>query len=409
MEPIQRSIKLALASLLIITMLALGGLVATTADGGISTLISAANTAAQQITASNAVQVNNPTGQTTATATTTTTTQQAQPAQQPQNGVLDARYAGRVAGPAVVTVVNTMQQTTGRGRFGGQGQAPEALGSGVIIDTQGYIVTNQHVVDNQQSLSVIFADGTQVPATLVGEDAYSDLAVIKVDAKVPAVAQFGDSDKLEAGQPVVAIGTALGDYKNTVTAGVVSGLHRRLDDGDTSTQDLIQTDAAINHGNSGGPLLDLEGNVIGINTAVVRSTGMMGDVAEGLGFAIPSNTVKTVTQQLIKTGSISHPYIGVTYQVITPQIAAQYNLSRQQGIYVSDVAAGSPAERAGIQPNSIITRIDGVTLGTGNNSTLVSILGKHKVGDSVKVTLLAPGATTEKDVTVVLGERPSGQ
>src|SRR5205823_1155295 len=189
----------------------------------------------------------------------------------------------RVAGPAVVTVVNTMQQATGRGRFGsgGQGQAPEALGSGVIIDNQGDIVTNQHVVASQQSLSVIFADGTQVPATLVGQDAYSDLAVIKVDAKVPAVAQFGDSDNLEPGQPVVAIGTALGDYKNTVTAGVVSGLHRRLSDGDTSTQDLIQTDAAINHGNSGGPLLDLDGNVVGRNPVVVSSTGMTGEDVDG--------------------------------------------------------------------------------------------------------------------------------
>jgi 2-alkenal reductase len=403
----ERTLRIGFASLLLIVMLALGGLVVASgaADGGIGTLVSATRTAAVKAPANDAVEVKDNITSTAPSATA----QQAAPAQQ-QNGVIDARYADRKAGPAVVTVVNTMQQTsTGRGRFGGQGQAQEALGSGVIIDNQGNIVTNQHVVANQQSLSVIFADGTQVAATLVGADAYSDLAVIKVNAKVPAVAQFGDSDKLEPGQPVVAIGTALGDFKNTVTAGVVSALHRQLDDGSTSTQDLVQTDAAINHGNSGGPLLDLDGNVIGINTAVVRSSGMMGDVAEGLGFAIPSNTVKTVTAQLMQSGTISRPYLGVTYQAITPQVATDNNLPRQQGVYVSDVAAGSPAAKAGIQPNSIITRIDGVAISADGNSTLAALLSKHKVGDSVKLTVLGPGATTEKEVTVVLGARPAGQ
>jgi 2-alkenal reductase len=402
-----RSIKIGLASLLMVVMLALGGLavVKGAADGGISALVTAANTSTQSITPSSAVEVKNP----TATAPSTTA-QQVAPAPQ-GSGVLDARTADKVAGPAVVTVVNNMQATTGGGRFGvpGSGQSGQALGSGVIIDSQGDIVTNQHVIANQQSLFVIFADGTQVPATLVGQDAFSDLAVIKVSAKVPGVAQFGDSDKLEPGQPVVAIGTALGDYKNTVTAGIVSALHRQLGDGGTSTQDLIQTDAAINHGNSGGPLLDLNGNVIGINTAVVRSTGTSGDIAEGLGFAIPSNTVKTVTSQLIKSGSISRPYLGITYQVITPDVATANQLPRQQGVYVTDVTTGGPAAKAGIVPNSIITKIDGTTITTDSNSTLAGILSKHKVGDSVKLTVLAPNAVSEKDITVVLGVRPSGQ
>ena len=172
-----------------------------------------------------------------------------------------------------MTVVNKMQAQSARGvPLGMSATPPEALGSGVIIDNQGRIITNNHVVENQQSLEVIFADGTRAPATLVGTDAFSDLAVIKVEGKVPAVAQLGDSDKLEAGQPVVAIGSALGDFRNTVTAGVVSALHRDLvGDGVNSTvRDLIQTDAAINHGNSGGPLIDTSGHVIGINTAVVR-------------------------------------------------------------------------------------------------------------------------------------------
>jgi 2-alkenal reductase len=335
--------------------------------------------------------------------------QQTAPAQQ-QNGIVDATYAAKVAGPAVVTVVNTMRQGTGGGgRFGLGGQSPEALGSGVIIDNQGDIITNQHVVADQQSLQVIFADGTTVPATLVGQDAYSDIAVIKVSGKVPGVAQFGDSNKLEPGQPVVAIGTALGEYKNTVTEGIVSALHRQLGDGSTSTQDLIQTDAAINHGNSGGPLLDLSGNVIGINTAVVRDSSITGDVAEGLGFAIPSNTARSVANQLMQNGSVSHPYLGITYEIITPQVASDNNLPRQQGVFVTNVASGSPADKAGIKANSIITSFDGTAITGTDNTQLIQLLSNHKVGDSVTLKVIGPGSNAEKDVTVVLGNRPSGQ
>lgn len=405
MEHLERTIKIGLASLLLAMLMALGGLavVATTGTGVVTALLPGTQIAAQQVAAVKSTE------QAVATPTQQPATNQ-QSAQAQPNAVLDARGVVRKAGPAVVTVVNTMQATTG-GRFGGRGQAvpSQALGSGVIISSDGYIVTNQHVVDGQQSLEVIFADGTKVPATLVGQDAYTDLAVIKVDAKVPAVAQLGNSDALEAGQPVVAIGTALGDYTNTVTEGIVSGLHRQIADGGTSTQDLIQTDAAINHGNSGGPLLDMDGNVIGINTAVVRSTGTMGDVAEGLGFAIPSNTVKTVVDQLMKNGSINHPYLGITYQPITPQVASQYNLSSQQGIYVTSVADGSPAQQADLVADSIITKVDGVDLGSTGSASLPNLLSQHKVGDSVKLTVIPPNSTTTKEITVVLGARPSGQ
>ncbi|MEO8288369.1 MAG: trypsin-like peptidase domain-containing protein [Chloroflexota bacterium] len=410
MERTTRTMKAGLAALLVVMILTLGGMAVTSPATytNLLMLVSLANATAnaQKVAVNTVPQVDN------SSATAQTNAAQQVPAQQ-QSRVVDARDAVRVAGPAVVTVVNTMQQaTTGRGRFGGQGQgqaAPEALGSGVIIDNQGHIVTNQHVIDNQQSLQVIFADGTQVPATLVGQDAYSDLAVIKVDAKVPAVAKFGDSDKLEPGQPVVAIGTALGTYNNTVTEGIISAMHRALGDGGTSTQDLIQTDAAINHGNSGGPLLDLNGNVIGINTAVVRDSGITGDVAEGLGFAIPSNTAKRIAAQLLQSGSVSHPYLGITYQLITPQIATENNLSRQEGIFVTDVATGSPADKAGLQANSIITRFEGTDLSNATDSTLAQLLSTHKVGDSVKVTVIAPGSTAEKEITIVLGERPTGQ
>ncbi|HKP51731.1 MAG TPA: trypsin-like peptidase domain-containing protein [Chloroflexia bacterium] len=291
MKPIERKINIGLATGLLIMLLTFGGMTVANngITGGVATVLSPVQVALQQVATGNTLATTTGTG-TLDTQITSAVTGQA------EQGVIDARYAVHQAGSAVVTVVNTMQVAT-RGRSG-QTRTAEALGSGVIIDSRGYIVTNQHVVANQQSLQVIFADGTKVNATLVGEDASMDIAVLKVEAKVPAVAQLGDSDKLELGQPVVAIGTALGDFANTVTVGIVSGLHRQLDDASTSIQDLVQTDAAINHGNSGGPLLDLNGNVIGINTAVVRNDGTMGSVAEGLGFAIPSNTVKTVIERL---------------------------------------------------------------------------------------------------------------
>jgi 2-alkenal reductase len=323
-----------------------------------------------------------------------------------QVGIVDARTAVRKTGPAVVTVVNTLDAATGSG--GSFGQSPEARGSGVIIDNQGHIVTNNHVVEGQQALEVIFSDGQKSAATLVGTDPFSDLAIVRVDSAVPAVAQFGNSDSLEAGQPVVAIGSALGDFANTVTVGVVSALHRNLEDaGSPAMQNLIQTDAAINHGNSGGPLLDITGNVIGINVAVVRGGNLTGDVAEGLGFAIPSNTAREVADQIINKGGVQRPYIGISYQPINAQLAAYYNLSRDSGLLVTDVAQGSPADKAGVTPNSIITRFDGKDLSGGDS--LLELLLKHKVGDTIKLTVLPEGSDTEEEISVTLAQRPTGR
>ena len=322
-----------------------------------------------------------------------------QPATQP-SGVLDARVAVRETGPAVVTVVN---QLSTRQSFGG---SPQATGSGVIVDNRGYIVTNNHVVENQRSLEVIFSDGQKAPAKLIGTDPFTDLAVVKVDVAVPAVAQYADSDALEVGQPAIAIGSALGDFQNTVTVGVVSALHRDLDDSSsTALQNLIQTDAAINHGNSGGPLLDVAGKVIGINVAVVRGSGFTGDTAEGLGFAIPSNTAREISRQIIDKGSVERPYIGISYQMITPQVAAYYDLKRESGIIVSEVQPGSPAAKAGIEANTIITKFDGVELNQDNS--LVEQLLKHKVGDTVKLTIVPPNTDTEREVSVTLSARPA--
>ena len=385
-----KTAKLVIASLLLVTLLALGGL-SIIGGSGVGPL-AGLQTASQTTQATGAQSTDsNPTPR-------TISDNQAPPA---QVGIIDARTAVRKTGPAVVTVINQMQDSG----FGGA----SASGSGVIVDSEGYVVTNNHVVENQQSLEVIFSDGTKSSATLVGTDPFSDLAVIKVDAEVPAVAEFGDSDALEPGQPVVAIGSALGDFANTVTAGVVSALHRDLDDagGSPAMQNLIQTDAAINHGNSGGPLLDITGKVIGINVAVVRGSGFSGDVAEGLGFAIPSNTAREVVNQLIDNGAVERPYIGISYQLINPQIAAYYDLSRDSGLYVTDVQPGSPAEDAGLTQGTIIVKFDGTDV-TGSTS-LLELLMKHKVGETITLTIIPAGSDTEQDVSLTLAKRPTGR
>jgi 2-alkenal reductase len=396
-----KTAKLFLASLLVAMLLALGGL-SVAGPSGLASFFASAGTALQAAQASPAVAL----GSTQAPNDTALGNQNSQNA---QSAVADARTAVHVAGPAVVTVVNTLSTQSG-GNFGRRfgGTAPQASGSGVIIDSKGYILTNNHVVEGQQSIQVIFSNGTKTTATLVGTDPYSDLAVLKVDGAVPGVAQFGNSDALEVGQPVVAIGSALGDYQNTVTEGIVSGLHRSVQDANApSLQDLIQTDAAINHGNSGGPLLDLTGKVVGINTAVVRGDASTGDIAEGLGFAIPAKTAQQVANQIMSKGSVERPYIGISYQPIDAQVAAYYNLSRDTGLLITDVQKDSPADKAGITANSIMTRFDGTDL--SGTSSLLELLMKHKIGDTVKVTIVPANSQTEKEVSITLAPRPAGQ
>lgn len=394
---IGRVARAGLASVLLVLLLVLGGL---SVSGVASNLrIAGQSTASGDAPAAQVQPASNQANTPAQTDKAVLAPEQQVPV---QGGVLDARAAARKTGPAVVTVVNYLDTTSQQGAFGA---APQASGSGVIIDSRGYIVTNNHVVENQRSLEVIFSDGEKAPATLVGADPFSDLAVLKVDATMPAVASWGDSDSLEPGQPVVAIGSALGDYQNSVTAGVVSQVHRDIKDADsTALRDLIQTDAAINHGNSGGPLLDIEGNVIGINVAVVRNSGLTGDIAEGLGFAIPSNTAKQVAEQIITNGGVSRPFIGITYQMINERLAGEENLPRDYGVLISQVSPGSPAEQAGITPGSIITKFEGVELNEDN--TLMELLMQHKVGDTVTLTILEEGASDEKDVQVTLASRP---
>lgn len=312
-------------------------------------------------------------------------------------------------GPAVVTVVSDMGGPTDGSLFG---MPPvEALGSGVIVDPRGYVVTNNHVVADGHNYRVILSDGTKVPARLVGRDDYTDLAVLQINGPVPAVAVLGDSSRILPGEPVIAIGSALGDFRNTVTEGVVSAVGRSLDSSAPGLTDLVQTDAAINRGNSGGPLVDANGQVIAINTAVVRGAGFDGllsgnnDVAEGLGFAIPSNTVRQVVDQIIENGVVTHPYLGVVFEAVTPGVAAYYDLGVKQGALITRVASNSPAQQAGLQPGDVITKVgdQDVTDQTG----LAALLGQHQVNEQVTLTVNRDGR--ERSVTVQLAQRPAAQ
>jgi len=299
--------------------------------------------------------------------------------------------------PTVVTVVGTIPgQTTFFGNTGDQ----MVSGSGFFITDQGYILTNNHVVEGTKEVSIVLSDGSEQKATIVGTDPYSDIAVLKTGGKVPAVAALGNSDVLNPGESVIAIGSPLGNFKNTVTVGVVSATGRSIDTGNGyQIEDLIQTDAAINHGNSGGPLVNLAGEVIGINTLIVRNTGS-GDVAEGLGFAIPVNTAQAVAQQIIQKGYFARPYLGISFQPINPDIALRYNLPSQWGVYVTRVSSGGPASQAGIQEGDIITKVGDVTL--DETHSYVNTLFTFKPGDQINLEVVR--GSDHVKVRVTLGE-----
>lgn len=300
-------------------------------------------------------------------------------------------------GPAVVTVVGTVPgQMTIFGMTGDQ----TVSGTGFFITSDGYIITNNHVVEGTREVGIVLSDGSRQTATIVGTDQYSDIAVLKTDGNVPAVVTLGNSDKMDPGESVIAIGSPLGDFKNTVTVGVVSATGRSIDTGNGYTiENLIQTDAAINHGNSGGPLMNLAGEVIGVNTLVVRST-QGGDVAEGLGFAIPINTAQAIAEQIIEQGYFARPYMGISFQPINPAIAERYNLPVQWGAYVTRVEGSSPAAQAGLQENDIITRIGDIAI--DETHSYVNSLFEYQPGDTIPLVIVRNGEETQLQIT--LGE-----
>ena len=278
--------------------------------------------------------------------------------------------------PAVVTVLNL--DATG----GEQGS-----GSGIIIAPDNYVITNNHVVDAAQQLAIVLSDGTTQSATLVGRDQYADVAVLRTTDSLPGGAQFGDSDTLQPGQTLIAIGSPLGNFKNTVTVGVLSATGRRLDTGDGFyMDDLLQTDAAINPGNSGGPLLDLEGRVMGLNTAIVRGNGLGQTVAEGLGFAVASNTVRAISEQLIQRGRVIRPFFAARWEPVSAYMVWRYNLPVNWGVLITYVAPGANAAVAGLLPGDIIISIDGVDLNAEN--PFINVLLNYRPGDQLQLDIV---------------------
>lgn len=310
-------------------------------------------------------------------------------------------------GPSVVTVSATVpaRPVIQFSPFGGlsegtQEGTPQDIGSGFIVSSDGLIVTNKHVVsDTSLTYKVSTSDGKSYDVKQISRDPNNDIAILKIDTTGLKPVELGDSSKLQVGQFVIAIGTALGEFRNTVTTGVVSGLGRGIDAGGDFTgyverlDNVIQTDAAINPGNSGGPLLNSAGQVIGINVAVAQG-------ANNVAFSIPINTVKDALNSFKANGKFpAKAYLGVEYQMLTQQSALLNNVP--QGAYVVSVVSGSPAEKAGIQSGDIIFKVDGNNL-TDAGGGLAKIVAGKKVGDSLKLSVWTNG--NQKDVTVVLSE-----
>ncbi|MBI4281118.1 trypsin-like peptidase domain-containing protein [Candidatus Uhrbacteria bacterium] len=280
-------------------------------------------------------------------------------------------------------------------------------GTGFFVSADGYVVTNRHVVEDEQAFyTVITADGKELEAKVLDRDPVNDLAVLDVEGDDFPTIAFGESDELRIGQRVIAIGYALGRFKNTVSVGVVSGLGRDIQASGgpggmvEALEDLIQTDAAINPGNSGGPLIDLHGRVIGVNVAVAQGS-------QNIGFAIPVNAVKPVIESVRRYGRIIRPQLGVRYQLITPELAQQENLPVTYGAWLKEsaeggeaVIKGSPAESAGLKPGDIILEIDGTRI--DQDHTLASLIIQHQVGDTLRLKVRRDGQ--ELELPAVLAE-----
>lgn len=303
-------------------------------------------------------------------------------------GLTIAEIAKKVS-PAVVGV-STKSTVSSSSNFFGGSQEEDGMGSGIIFNNDGYILTNYHVISGAQQITVILSNKKEVPAKVVNYDSAMDLAVIKLNQKVtlPGVAELGNSGSLQVGDQVVAIGNPLGkEFLGSVTSGIVSALNRQVQVDSSTTETFIQTDAAINPGNSGGPLVNSLGQVIGINSAKIGSTGV-----EGIGFAIPIDLVKP------KISSLSKPILmlGITCSDISSSDAQQNNVP--QGVAVIQVNPSSPAEKAGLQANDIITKFDGKSIKTTDE--LNSIKASHKAGDKINIQVYRNGSTESLTLTL---------
>ncbi len=302
---------------------------------------------------------------------------------------------------SVVSIVTSTKTTD----FFGKSYSSAAAGTGIIVSSDGYILTNKHVISGASTVTVVLDDGTTYEnVNIVATDPLNDVAFLKIEnVSDLTAATLGDSKTIAVGQQVIAIGNALGEYQNTVTSGIVSGTGRSVvasDGSGTTTEtlsDMIQTDAAINSGNSGGPLVNAAGEVIGINTATSTS-------AENMGFAIPISSVKGMLAQLTETGSAKRTYLGVYVTEITAEIAKNYNLPVSEGAYIysssnySAIVSGSPAAKAGLRDKDIVTKVNGVSVGAAGS--LTNLIGEYKPGDTVQLTVVRDGKEIAVNVTL---------
>ena len=307
--------------------------------------------------------------------------------------------AAKKVSPAVVKIATRQEELVFSFFFRPIIQEREGLGSGVIIDASGHILTNYHVIKNVTEIVVVLADGRQFPGSVVGVDPYTDIAVVKIEGEGLPVAELGNSDQIVIGEPVVAIGNPYG-FDHTVTAGVVSALNRSISTDERDgvvLENLIQTDAPINPGNSGGALVTTDGKVVGINTAIIQG-------AQGIGFAIPINVARNVANEIIQYGKVKRPYLGVSEVVVVSRdIALRYGLAVDSGIYVSSVVRGSPADRAGLGRGDIIIAINGAQVATADDVRRCVL--KSSIGDKMTFTVVGTNRR-QRDVVVTLGEMP---
>jgi len=341
-----------------------------------------------------------------------------------------AIYKRTASGVVQVTTKSIVQEQSNP-FFPAQSQTQEALGSGFVIDKQGHIVTNYHVIEGASSIEILFSNKVTTKATVVGTDESTDLAVLKVNVSPNALTplSFGDSSTVEVGNPVVAIGNPFG-LDRTATSGIVSAIYNLGDCSPTcplyassssSSSSVysipaIQTDAAINHGNSGGPLINSLGQVIGVNTAI-ETGGSTSDGNVGIGFAIQSNTVKQVAAQILKNGKATHAFLGVSVRGITSELASLYRLPVKDGLLISEVTKRSGAAKAGLKAGTrtvtvsgigytiggdIIVKADGVNVGS-SGSKLENVIASHKPGDTIALEIYR--GSKKMPVTVTLGKR----
>jgi S1-C subfamily serine protease len=329
------------------------------------------------------------------------------------------RWAPGVVQITSTSVVNVPQDPIFGNPFAPQQQEQQSLGSGFVIDKAGHVVTNYHVVEGAKSVQVSFSNGENVQARVIGTDPSTDIAVLQVQTHSRALTPlvWGNSDNAAVGDSVVAIGNPFG-YTRSVTAGIVSALDRPLTaPNNFQIEHAIQTDAALNHGNSGGPLLDARGEVIGVNSQIsTGNTGQQGNL--GIGFAVPSNTVRGVVAQIIQSGHAEHAALGITGQALNENIAQLFNLPTKRGVLVADVDAGSGAAKAGVKGSTSRHIVDGVTWELGGDivvsadgvptpsvNKLRDVIAQHKPGDTIQLVIYDDGS--KKTIDVKLGRQGS--